>query len=369
MEPTGPVHWYQAFSERPDFQPDQAQVRVVERLQQLHDELMAFKRYRQTLLARTFGNRPPPKGVYLYGGVGRGKSAMMDGFFSTLPYRRKRRVHFHEFMAGIHEQLRHVKNQEDPLKYVAAGIAVQTRVLCFDEFHVTDIADAMILHRLFENMINWGVVLVITSNFAPDDLYPNGLQRDRFLPAIELLKQRLDVMGVPGDIDHRQRLLDQLDTYFYPLTTATANAMQEAFRAYSPTPQPGEGIEILGRFLPVKGQGNGVIWFDFDTLCGSARSQRDYLELAARYHVILLSGVPRLTSRHRDAARRLTWLVDILYDQRVKLLVSAETAPDGIYAEGMATGEFERTASRLQEMRSGEYQASLRRQAITGEAS
>ena len=359
-ESSGPLQWYRVFSERPDFEPDPEQRQTVERLQVLHDELMAFKRYRQTLLARTFGSRLPPRGLYLHGAVGRGKSVMMDGFFSTLPYRRKRRVHFHEFMAGVHERMRHIHYEEDPLKRVAAEIAVQTRVLCFDEFHVCDIADAMILQRLFEHIINWGVVLVITSNYAPDELYLNGLQRDRFLPAIELLKERLDVMDVQGDLDHRLRVLDHLDTYFHPLGASSAAAMQDVFRSFSPNPEQVADIELMGRHVPVLGVGPGVAWFDFDILCGSARSQRDYLELAERYYVLLLSNVPLLTPRQADAARRLTWLVDILYDRRVKLLVSAAVLPEALYPEGMNSSEFHRTVSRLLEMQSASYQAQLR---------
>ncbi len=359
-EPSGPALWYRAFSERSDFEPDAAQLRVIERLQALYEDLMAFKRYRQTLLARTFGNREPPRGVYLYGGVGRGKSAMMDGFFSTLPYRRKRRVHFHEFMASVHERMRRIHNQEDPLKMVAAEIAVQTRVLCFDEFHVSDIADAMILHRLFENMVNWGVVLVITSNYAPDSLYADGLQRDRFLPAIELIKERLEVLEVHGDLDHRMREMEHLDTYFYPLNIESFEAMQEAFRAYCPQPSSIKDIEIMDRRLAVLGIGPGVIWFDFETLCGSARSQRDYLVLAEQFYVVLLSGIPVLTPRQRDAARRLIWLVDILYDQRIKLLISAEMPPEKLCPEGELGGEFSRTVSRLQEMQTAEYQSTLK---------
>ena len=359
--PSGPLQWYHSFSERPDFNPDAEQLRAVERLQVLYDDLMVFKRYRQTLLARTFGNRPPPRGLYLFGSVGRGKSVIMDGFFSMLPYRRKRRVHFHEFMAGVHERMRHIHQQEDPLKQVAAEIAVQTRVLCFDEFHVSDIADAMILQRLFENMIQWGVVLVITSNYAPDDLYPDGLQRDRFLPAIQMLKQHLDILEIHGDLDHRMRPLEQLATYFTPLGRDSARAMREAFHAFCPEPDPDVQVTLMQREVPVLGVGAGVVWFDFSTLCAGARSQRDYLELAEHYAVVLLSDIPVLTPRLADAARRLTWLVDILYDRQVKLLVSAAAPPDQIYPEDMAGSEFQRTVSRLQEMQSADYQAALKK--------
>lgn len=357
---TGPLAWYQDFSQRTDFETDPGQLTAVHRLQQLHDELMEFKRYRQTLLARTFGNRQPPRGLYLYGGVGRGKSALMDGFFSTLPYRRKRRVHFHEFMASVHERLRYLKNQEDPLKSVAAELAVQTRVLCFDEFHVSDIADAMILARLFEYMVNWGVVMVMTSNYAPSELYPNGLQRDRFIPAIELLESRLDVLGVTGDLDHRLRSNELLESYFTPLGRATELRMEEAFRSFCPTPSSQTAVEVLGRSIASLGLGNGVAWFEFSELCEGPRSQRDYLELVRDYYVILVSNVPQLKPRDKEAARRFTWLVDILYDQRVKLLISAEVDASQLYTEGVQSGEFTRTVSRLQEMQTAEYQASFK---------
>lgn len=357
---TGPLAWYQDFSQRTDFESDPGQLEAVHRLQQLHDELMEFKRYRQTLLARTFGNRQPPRGLYLYGSVGRGKSALMDGFFSTLPYRRKRRVHFHEFMATVHERLRHLKNREDPLKSVAAEIAVQTRVLCFDEFHVSDIADAMILNRLFEYMINWGVVMVMTSNYAPSELYPGGLQRDRFLPAIRLLESRLDSLNVSGDLDHRLRSQEILESYFTPLGRSSELRMEEAFRSFCPTPSNLRSVEVLGREIAVRGLGNGVAWFDFAELCEGPRSQRDYLELVRDYYVILVSNVPALAPKDQEAARRFTWLVDILYDQRVKLLISAETDAQALYPAGVLSGEFARTVSRLLEMQSAEYQASFK---------
>lgn len=353
---TGPLQWYRAFGERPDFVADPAQEQVVARLQQLHEDLMAFKRHRQRLLAKTFGNRPPPRGLYLFGGVGRGKSALMDGFFSTLAFRRKRRVHFHEFMAQVQQRMHQLQHQEDPLRVVAAEIAVQTRVLCFDEFHVSDIADAMILQRLLESMITWGVVLVITSNYAPKQLYPDGLQRERFLPAIALLEERLDVLEIPAGQDHRRRDIQHQVNYYYPLGDRAASAMQQRFEQLCVVAQTTANVDLMGRHVPVRGVGQGVIWFDFDTLCGSARSQRDYLELAQHYHTVLLSDVPALTPLHREVARRLTWLVDIFYDRHIHLLISAETLPEGLYPEGVLSGEFVRTVSRLQEMQSAQWQ-------------
>lgn len=352
---TGPLDWYNHFSQRNDFEFDSDQLRIVEKLQHLHDELMAFKKYRQTLLAKTFGNRPPPKGIYLYGGVGRGKSALMDAFFNTLPYRRKKRVHFHEFMASIEDRLRVVNHQKDPLKVVAAEIAVQNRVLCFDEFHVSDIADAMILERLFQNMIHWGVVLVITSNYAPDELYPDGLQRDRFLPAIELIKQKLDVINFSGSIDHRQRSNESSHYYLSPLSVDVLKEMEVIFnelcinRVYQPQ------IEICGRLIPTNGFGNGVIWFEFDALCHGPRSQLDYLEIADNYHTVLISNVPIMNAFHAEEARRFTMLIDILYDRKIKLIMSAAGSPEELYTDGPFLNEFSRTISRLVEMQTVEY--------------
>ncbi len=352
---TGPLDWYQHFSQREDFEFDQDQLRVVEKLQQLHDELMAFKKYRQTLLAKTFGNKAPPKGLYLYGGVGRGKSALMDAFFDTLPYRRKKRVHFHEFMASIQDRLKEVHHQKDPLKIVAAEIAVKNRVLCFDEFHVSDIADAMILERLFQNMIHWGVVLVITSNYAPDELYQDGLQRERFLPAIELIKEKTDVLNISGTLDHRQRSHVLSKNYLSPLSTDVVNQMEHIFSGLCENAAHSPLIEICGRLLPVKGFGEGVIWFEFTALCHGPRSQLDYLEIAHNYHTVLISNVPLMNPSQAEEARRFTMLIDILYDQKIKLIMSAAGKPEELYTEGPFINEFNRTISRLIEMQSVDY--------------
>ncbi|MBU6468509.1 MAG: AFG1 family ATPase [Betaproteobacteria bacterium] len=351
-----PLEWYDHFRQRSDFEFDPDQLRVVEKLQSLHEDLMAFKKYRQTLLAKTFGNKSPPRGLYLYGGVGRGKSALMDAFFETLPYRRKKRVHFHEFMASIQERLGQLQNQKDPLKMVAAEIAVQNRVLCFDEFHVSDIADAMILERLFQNMIHWGVVLVITSNYAPDDLYQDGLQRVRFLPAIDLLKAKLDILNISGTLDHRHRSHELIRNYYSPLSEKVSAQMRRIFQSMCPQNKSiGPEVEIYGRMIPVNGYGDGVIWFEFDALCHGPRSQLDYLEIAQNYHTVLISNIPIMNAFHAEEARRFTMLIDILYDRRIKLIVSAAGRPEELYTEGPFINEFNRTISRLIEMQSVEY--------------
>jgi cell division protein ZapE len=349
-----PTRWYAAFQQTQGFQPDPAQETAVERLQALHDALVIFKGRSRGLLARTllWADQSPPRGIYLYGGVGRGKSALMDAFFAGLPYRRKRRVHFHPFMREVHEALRQHVNEADPLTSVAAEIARATRVLCFDEFHVSDIADAMILSRLLETLFARGVVLVVTSNYAPAGLYPEGLQRERFLPAIALLERQLDVLCVDGGVDHRRRALEREPVFFTPLDAAAESALAALYRRTTGQgPRDGE-IEILGRRLRYRGHASGVIWFDFDALCGGPRSQLDYLKLAESHALLMLSGVPLMTPAMAAEARRFTWLIDILYDHHVPIALSAAAALDQLYPEGRLSGEFVRTVSRLEEMQS-----------------
>ena len=335
--------------------PDAAQQAAAERLQRLYDELVAFKHQRRSKLRKLLVNPPLPRGTYLWGGVGRGKSLLMDCFFDTVPYQRKRRVHFHAFMREVHERLRALKNEEDPLLKVADRIARETRLMCFDEFHVSDIADAMILGRLMEALFERGVVFCLTSNYPPDGLYPNGLQRHNFLPAIQLLKDRLDVLEVDGGIDYRLRALEKVEVYHVPADAEGEAKMEAAFREIS----GGEGhrrpVNILERELPVQRRAIGVIWFDFATLCMGPRSQNDYLEIARRYHTVFLSGVPRMTREQASEARRFTWLVDVFYDHKVKLVMTAECEAAELYREGPQATEFHRTVSRLIEMRTRDY--------------
>ncbi len=338
------------------FTADAVQRAAAERLQSLYSELLAFKVARQGTLRRIFSPPEVPRGVYLWGGVGRGKSFLMDCFYDAVPYRRKRRVHFHAFMQDIHRQLNELKGEEDPLLKVADRTADELRLLCLDEFHVSDIADAMILGRLLEALFERGVVFVMTSNYAPDTLYPNGLQRESFLPTIALIKSMIDVLQVDAGVDYRLRTLEQVEIFHYPADAATEVKMAEYFVAIDGSQGAAGGeIEVLGRDIATLRRGHGAIWFDFKTLCGGPRSQNDYLELARAYHTVLLSGIPRMTASMAAEARRFTWLVDIFYDHKVKLIATADCAPDFLYTEGTQASEFFRTSSRLTEMRSREY--------------
>jgi cell division protein ZapE len=365
---SGPLEWYWRFSQRNDFQTDSQQLRVLEELQRLFEELEDYRLYRagkiNRLVTHLGAGRKPPRGIYIWGGVGRGKSLMMDAFFKVSRHRRKRRVHFHEFMREIHARMRAISGQEDPLDIISTEIARELRLLAFDEFHVADIADAMILARLLELLIEKGVVLVMTSNYRPDDLYPNGLQRSRFLPAIEIIKRDLDVVELGGTIDHRRRLLDALSVYYTPIDAHADEHLAKFFEAMTKASYAENGtLEIGGRPIAFRRRAKGVIWFDFGELFEKPRSQVDYLEIASAYHTVLISGVKRMQATQTDVVRRFTWLVDVFYDQRVKLVLSAESQPEDLIAtsesasapERMVLKEFNRTASRLREMQSKDY--------------
>jgi cell division protein ZapE len=365
---SGPLEWYWHFSQRGDFETDSDQLRVLNELQRLFEELEDYRQYRAGKINRLVTNlgagRRPPRGMYIWGGVGRGKSLMMDAFFKVSRHRRKRRVHFHEFMREIHARMRGLSGQEDPLDLISTEIARELRLLAFDEFHVADIADAMILARLLELLIAKGVVLVMTSNYRPDTLYPDGLQRARFLPAIEILQRDLEVVELGGAKDHRRRLLDALSVYYTPLDDHGDPHLARFFEAMTKATYAEHGaIEVGGRALPFLRRAKGVIWFDFAELFEKARSQVDYLEVASAYHTVLISRVKRMAPTQTDVVRRFTWLVDVFYDQRVKLALSAEAAPEALLAPGdehsgaerMVRQEFVRTASRLREMQSRDY--------------
>jgi cell division protein ZapE len=336
---------------------DHAQRGALDRLQRLHDELVEFRRARLSLLRRWFHPPLPPRGVYLWGGVGRGKSFLMDAFYTAVPLRRKTRVHFHAFMKGVHDELRTLAREEDPLATVAARIARRHRLICFDEFHVSDVADAMILGRLLTALFRLGTVFVLTSNYRPDDLYPNGLQRQNLLPTIALLKQWLDVVEVDGGTDYRLRELEQAAAYYVTPPGAADARLAALFDRMRPGPDEDPRLVIDSRPLKAKKRAGGLVWFDFATLCEGPRSQIDYLELARRFAVVIVSDVPRLSPDMSNAARRFTWLVDVLYDHRVKLLLSAEVAAADLYRKGANSHEFARTVSRLVEMRTREYMA------------
>lgn len=350
------------LSER-GYNADPSQLAAVERLQQAYDQWVNFRERRSSRLKRLVNHPDVPRGVYLWGGVGRGKSFLMDSFYTVVPIVRKTRLHFHEFMRGVHHELDEQKGVEDPLKVVAAKIARKYRLICFDEFHVSDIADAMILYNLMSALFENGVSFVLTSNYEPDTLYPDGLHRDRMLPAIALIKDKLDVLNVDAGTDYRKRIMAQVDVYHYPLGTAAEMALQHTFSSIAETPDQDPRIKIESRELSAVRRAGGVVWFDFATLCGGPRSQNDYLEMANRFHTVILSGVPKMNAEMASEARRFTWLIDVLYDHRIKLIMSAEVEPEVLYTEGKMANEFHRTVSRILEMQSLEYKESTRRQA------
>ncbi len=300
----------------------------------------------------------PPTGLYLWGGVGRGKTFVIDTFCASVPSILRHRVHFHSFMRDVHAELKRLRGTRDPLHEVAARWAREFRVLCLDEFHVVDITDAMLLGQLLAELFARGVTLVTTSNEAPEQLYRGGLQRDRFLPAIELLKQHLEIFEFSGSIDYRWRTLTQAATYYTPADAVTESALRHQFEALTHAAmEPARPLEIEGREIPVKAHAEGVVWFDFAALCEGPRSTNDYIEIACCFHTILLSGVPEFGTDNNDAARRFVNLIDELYDRGVNLLVTAAAAPDALYRGTRLASAFRRTASRLVEMQSEEHLA------------
>jgi cell division protein ZapE len=353
------VSLYQQSLAKRGFVSDAAQWRAVERLQRLYDEWTAYKARRNTALKRMLVKPPLPKGVYLWGGVGRGKSFLMDSFYRCVPLIRKRRVHFHHFMREIHRELSEVRGTEDPIAAVATRIAKRYRLICFDEFHVSDIADAMILGRFLDQVMERGVVFCMTSNYSPDQLYPNGLQRERFLPTIELIKARMDVLEVDAGTDYRRRALEQVRVYHTPLDAAAEAALERIFANLKDVEEETHPLDVEGREIPYRKRAGGLVWFDFSVLCGGPRSYTDYVDLTRRFHTVILSGIPRISAKNADSARRFTWLVDIFYDERIKLICSAETRPEELYIAGpageTASVEFSRTVSRLTEMQSMDY--------------
>ncbi|MEX2489060.1 MAG: cell division protein ZapE [Pseudomonadales bacterium] len=359
MSASGPVKQYQLGVEAGDIVFDPAQFQAAEYLQALYDELTESPQA-PGLLARLLRRpeRPAVKGLYFWGGVGRGKTYLMDVFYETLPFEEKTRLHFHRFMRGVHHELQAVQGESDPLEQIAADFANRSRVLCFDEFFVSDITDAMILAGLLDGLFSRGVVLVATSNVAPDRLYENGLQRRKFLPAIELLKTHTRIVNLDGDIDYRLRALELAEIYHYPLDEQADTSLARSFESLSP--DRGEAdvtLEIEGRPVSARLCGDGVAWFDFPELCDGPRSQNDYIELARIFQTILISNVPVFDTRKEDQARRFISLVDEFYDHNVKLILSAEAPVTELYRGNRLKFEFQRTESRLQEMQSHDYLA------------
>jgi cell division protein ZapE len=345
------------------YQADAAQERAIERLQQAFDDWTRFKSQRSSAFKRLINRPDVPRGVYMWGGVGRGKSFLMDSFYSVVPVVRKTRVHFHEFMRDVHRQLDEMKGIADPLDEVAKRIARKYRLICFDEFHVSDIADAMVLYNLLRALFDNGVSFIMTSNYDPDLLYPDGLHRDRMLPAIALLKEKLDVINVDAGTDYRKRALEQVEIYHYPLGAEADALLRAAYASIAETSDEDPQIRIEGREIRSLRRAGGIVWFDFATLCGGPRSQNDYLEIASRFHTVILSSIPMMSAAMSSEARRFTWLIDVFYDHKVKLIMSAEVAPEELYTQGTLSNEFHRTVSRIIEMQSKEYMEADRREA------
>jgi cell division protein ZapE len=355
------LEYYQQTLAKRGFLRDDAQHAAVLRLQRLYEQWAAYKARRSTALRRLVVRPPLPRGVYLWGSVGRGKSFLMDSFYLTVPLLRKRRVHFHHFMRDVHREMETLKGREDPLAEVAWRIAKRYRLICFDEFHVNDIADAMILGRLLQRTMDRGVVYCMTSNYPPDGLYPQGLQRERFLPTIALLQERLDIIQLDAAMDYRKRALQRVEVYHSPLGPDSEARLKTIFDQVRDVEEEHHELDVEGRILPYRHRAGGVVWFDFEVLCGGPRSHLDYLDLVKRFHTVILSNVPKLSAKQANEARRFTWLVDVFYDAKIKLVVSAEASPDELYTEGAFANEFARTASRLIEMQSREYLAEERR--------
>lgn len=361
-----PLERYQADLQKPGFERDAAQLQAVEHLQALYIALVAAENAGQSqgALARFMGRWLQPKtiapirGLYFWGGVGRGKTYLMDTFFDTLPFPRKLRAHFHRFMQRVHRELKELSGEKNPLRLIAQRLALETRVICFDEFFVSDIADAMILAGLFEELFARGVSLVATSNIEPDGLYKDGLQRARFLPAIALLKQHTLVLNVDGGTDYRLRALEKAELYHHPLDVAANAGLLRSFTALAPEAgRQDQQLDVEGRTIRALWVADDVVWFDFAELCDGPRSQNDYIELARSYHAVLVGNIPQMGRDREDQARRFINLVDEFYDRNVKLVLAAAVPLEQLYAGGRLSFEFERTKSRLLEMQSHEYLA------------
>jgi len=359
-----PLQRYREDLARADFVADAEQARVVEKLDDLHARLVAAgpRPAGQGVGAwwrRVRGVTPAPiSGLYLWGGVGRGKTYLMDTFFDCLPFADRERVHFHRFMQRVHRDLRALAGEKNPLERVADDMAARTRVLCFDEFFVSDIADAMLLGHLMRALFERGITLVATSNIPPHRLYENGLQRDRFLPAIREIEKHTQIVNLDGGVDYRLRTLEQAQLYYHPCGEEAQAGLRRSFDNLAPEAGHANApVEINDRQLQSLRLADDVAWFDFAELCEGPRSQNDYIELARLFHAVLLSGVPRMGGGRDDAARRFINLVDEFYDRHVKLVIEAECAIEDLYAGGNLAFEFERTRSRLREMQTHDYLA------------
>jgi len=355
--------WVHQHAAAHGFVLDASQELAVEHFQRLYEDLIGLERLESSLI-RLLARKRVVRGLYLWGGVGRGKSFLMDSFYNCAPVQRKQRIHFHRFMQDVHRELHRRQGQADPLAAIARDWAKDARLVCLDEFHITDITDAMMMKRLLEALFEQGVVFVTTSNFEPDALYMHGLQRNQFLPAIELIKDNLDVVNVDGGTDYRLRALERAGVYH--LTMGADDALDRAFMSIArhESDEVGE-IEVEGRMIRIRRQTRGVAWFDFRELCDGPRGKADYIELARRYHTVLISDVPRFRNSDADKLRRFVWLVDEFYDRRVKLILSAAAPPEELVVIGdedadkfqanLKVSLNERLVSRLTEMQTRDY--------------
>ena len=362
-----PYERYRRDLQRDGFQHDPAQERAVRYLQTIYDQLVARPEpaasKKPGLFSRLVGRdkptvagQPTVRGLYLWGGVGRGKTYLVDTFFDALPLERKQRIHFHSFMRAVHAELKQLQSQQDPLRVVARRFAEKARVICLDEFFVSDITDAMLLYGLLKELFARGVTLITTSNIEPDGLYKDGLQRARFLPAIELLKQHVDVLNVDGGVDYRLRALEKAEIYHSPLDERAEQILNEVFNNIAPEPgHRGGDVEIEGRYIPTLREADGIVWFNFRAICDGPRGTADYIEIARCYHTVLISNVPAMDWQMENQARRFINLVDEFYDRSVKLILSAAVPLLALYTGEKLKFEFQRTVSRLQEMQSHEY--------------
>jgi cell division protein ZapE len=355
-----PLERYQADLKRPDFFHDAAQENAVRHLQRLYDELVADAQASSGLLGKLFGKKRqgPVKGIYFWGGVGRGKTYLVDTFFDALPFEQKMRTHFHRFMKRVHEEMRTLKGERNPLTIIARRFADEARVICFDEFFVSDITDAMILGTLFEELFKNGVTLVATSNIVPDGLYKDGLQRSRFLPAIALVKEHTEVVNVDSGVDYRLRALEQAELFHWPLDAEAEVSLMQSFKSLLPDcthAMENEALIIENRPISAVRVCEDVAWFEFRELCDGPRSQNDYIELGKIFHAVILANVEQMGVAKDDMARRFINLVDEFYDRNVKLIISAEVELKDLYTGGRLNFEFQRTLSRLLEMQSHEF--------------
>ncbi|MGJ0192216.1 cell division protein ZapE [Pantoea sp. RRHST58] len=368
MQTSSPLARYEQALSQGDFKPDDVQRDAITRLDAVQRALLArqpeppasgkglFGRLSRLMGKEKTDVQAPVRGLYMWGGVGRGKTWVMDLFFQSIPGNRKLRLHFHRFMLRVHEELTQLQGESDPLLIIADRFKAETDILCFDEFFVSDITDAMLLGTLMEALFARGITLVATSNIPPDDLYRNGLQRARFLPAIEQIKQHCDVMNVDAGIDYRLRTLTSAHLWNSPLNEATHAEMERMFKALAGSARDDAPVlEINHRQMATLGVSEGVLAIDFLTLCGEGRSQHDYIELSRRFHSVLLYDVPVMIYKTEDQARRFLALVDEFYERHVKLVVAAETSLFEIYQGTRLKFEYQRCLSRLQEMQSEEY--------------